>query len=67
MTTPLPPDEFALLMRQAGMTKLDAAEVEDIRHAHAKLQAMLATLRDPSPPLAAEPAFAFAAKEETRA
>lgn len=60
---PLPPDEFAALLRHAGITRLDAAEVEDIRHAHAKLRVMLATLRDPAPALSAEPAFAFAAAE----
>lgn len=61
---PLPPDEFAALLRHAGITKLPPGEVEDIRHAHAKLMAMLATLRDPAPLLAAEPAFAFAAEEK---
>lgn len=61
---PLPAHEFAALLRHAGVTRLAAAEVEDIRHAHAKLMAMLAELRDPAPPLAAEPAFTFAAAGE---
>lgn len=62
MPEPLPPEAFATLLAQAGL-KLPPEEAEDIRLAHAKLQGMLAMLRDPAPPLAAEPAFAFAAKE----
>ncbi|UPY39039.1 hypothetical protein [Sediminicoccus sp. KRV36] len=58
MAEPLPPDQFALLMARAGIS-LPPAEVEDLRHAHAKLQAMLEMLRSPAPPLAAEPGFTF--------
>ena len=58
MADPLPPDQFAMLMAQAGIT-LPAEEVEDLRHAHAKLLNMLEILRAPAPPLAAEPAFTF--------
>ncbi len=61
---PLPPEDFAALLRHAGITQLPPAEVEDIRHAHARLMDMLATLRDPAPPLAAEPAFTFRADGE---
>ncbi len=65
---PMPPGDFAALLRHAGLTKLAPAEVEDIRHAHSKLMAMLAVLRDPPPPLAAEPALVFVpAGEETPA
>jgi hypothetical protein len=62
MAEPLSPESFAGLLAQAGVT-LPAAEVEDLRHAHAKLMAMLATLRDPPVPLPAEPAFTFAPGE----
>ena len=62
MADPLPPDQFATLMAQAGIS-LPAEEVEDIRHAHAKLMGMLEMLRAPPVPLAAEPAFTFAVEE----
>lgn len=58
MAEPLPPDQFALLLDQAGIT-LPPDEVKDLRHAHAKLLGMLETLRAPAPKLAAEPAFTF--------
>jgi len=62
MAEPLPPDQFATLMAQAGIT-LPAEEVEDLRHAHAKLLGMLEILRAPAPPLAAEPAFTFSTEK----
>ena len=62
MAEPLPPQHFALLLQQAGIT-LPPEEVESLRHAHAKLADMLALLRQPSVPLAAEPAFTFKAGE----
>jgi hypothetical protein len=58
MADPLPPQHFALLLQQAGIA-LPPEEVESLRQAHAKLADMLALLRAPSPPLAAEPAFTF--------
>lgn len=60
MVEPLSPESFATLLAQTGVT-LPPAEAEDLRHAHAKLMEMLAMLRDPPMPLAAEPAFTFAA------
>ena len=54
--------EFATLMAQAGITLLPPAEVEDLRHAHAKLKAMLELLRTPPVALAAEPAFTFSVR-----
>lgn len=62
MADPLPMEEFAILMAKAGIT-LPLAEVEDLRHAHAKLRGMLETLRQPAMPLVAEPAFTFKAGE----
>lgn len=62
MPDPLPPAQFATLMAQAGVT-LPAAEVEDLRHAHAKLAGMLEMLRKPAPKLAAEPAFTFSTEK----
>jgi hypothetical protein len=62
MPEPLPPAEFALLMAQAGIT-LPPAEVEDLRHAHAKLRGMLEMLRAPAPKLAAEPGFTFSTEK----
>ena len=62
MTEPLPADEFVKLLARTGVT-LPPAEVEDLRLAHAKLQDMLALLREPPIPLAAEPAFTFKAGE----
>jgi hypothetical protein len=62
MPEPLSPDQFALLMARAGVT-LPPAEVEDLRHAHAKLQAMLDVLRAPSPRLVAEPGFTFSTEK----
>lgn len=62
MAEPLPPDHFATLMAQAGIT-LPAEEVEDLRHAHAKLLGMLEVLRAPAPTLAAEPAFTFSTEK----
>ena len=62
MVSQIPVEEFATLMAKAGVT-LPAAEVEDLRHAHAKLAAMLDMLRQPAIPLAAEPAFTFKAGE----
>jgi hypothetical protein len=62
MPDPLPPAAFATLMAQAGIT-LPAAEVEDLRHAHAKLQGMLDMLRAPAPKLAAEPGFTFSTEK----
>jgi hypothetical protein len=59
MAEPVLPETFAILMARAGIT-LPPDEVEDLRHAHAKLQSMLEVLRAPAPPLAAEPAFTFA-------
>ncbi len=59
MAEPLSPESFATLLAQTGVT-LPPAEVEDLRHAHAKLMTMLAMLREPPAPLAAEPAFTFA-------
>lgn len=58
MAEPLSPESFATLLAQAGVS-LPPSEAEDLRHAHAKLMAMLAMLRDPPVPLAAEPAFTF--------
>jgi hypothetical protein len=60
MAEPLSPERFATLLAQTGVS-LPPAEVEDLRHAHAKLMTMLAMLRDPPVPLAAEPAFTFTA------
>jgi len=62
MAEPVSPDHFATLMAQAGIT-LPAEEVEDLRHAHAKLLGMLEVLRAPAPPLAAEPAFTFSTEK----
>jgi tmRNA-binding protein len=62
MADPLPPQHFALLLQQAGIT-LPPEEVESLRQAHAKLADMLALLRQPGVPLAAEPAFTFKAGE----
>lgn len=62
MAEPLSPESFATLLAQAGVS-LPPAEAEDLRHAHAKLMTMLAMLRDPPVPLAAEPAFTFAPGE----
>ena len=62
MAEPLPANEFAILMAQAGIA-LPPAEVEDLRHAHAKLKGMLELLRKPAVPLAAEPAFTFAVEK----
>jgi len=62
MPEPLPPDQFALLMARAGVT-LPPAEVEDLRHAHAKLQGMLDVLRAPAPKLVAEPGFTFSTEK----
>lgn len=62
MPEPLPPAEFATLMAQAGIS-LPAAEVEDLRHAHAKLLGMLQALRAPAPKLLAEPAFTFSTEK----
>ena len=59
MAEPLSPETFAILMARAGIT-LPPDEVEDLRHAHAKLLPMLGLLRAPALPLAAEPAFIFA-------
>lgn len=58
MAEPLSPESFATLLAQTGVT-LPPAEVEDLRHAHAKLMTMLAMLRDPPIPLAAEPMLIF--------
>jgi len=58
MADPLPPQVFALLLQQAGIA-LPPEEAESLRLAHAKLADMLALLRQPAPPLAAEPAFTF--------
>lgn len=55
-------DEFNAMLARAGMD-LEVVEVEDLRHAHAKLQAMLELLRTPPVELAAEPAFTFAVEE----
>lgn len=63
MAEPLPAHEFAILMAQAGITLLPPAEVEDLRHAHAKLKGMLVSLRTPPVPLAAEPAFTFSTEK----
>ncbi|MDB5416153.1 MAG: hypothetical protein JWR10_4488 [Rubritepida sp.] len=60
MAEPLSVQDFATIVAQAGLT-LPPAEVEDLRHAHAKLMGMLALLRDPAIPLAAEPALTFSA------
>jgi hypothetical protein len=65
MADPLPPERFAALLLSAGVT-LPAAELEDIRLAHGHLQEMLATLREPLSPLAAEPAFTFAPQDPAR-
>lgn len=62
MAEPLSVESFAILLARSGV-KLPAAEAEDLRHAHAKLMEMLAMLRDPAVPLAAEPAFTFKAGE----
>jgi hypothetical protein len=62
MAEPLPPDQFAILMARAGIN-LPPAEVEDLRHAHAKLQGMLEVLRAPAPKLVAEPAFTFSTEK----
>lgn len=62
MTEPLPAESFAALLAQAGVS-LPPGEAEDLRHAHAKLMEMLAMLRDPPMPLAAEPAFTFTTGE----
>lgn len=58
MADMLSPERFAALLDQAGIS-LPAAEVEDLRQAHAKVLAMTALLRDPPVLLAAEPAFIF--------
>lgn len=58
MAEPLSPESFATLLAQTGVT-LPPAEVEDLRHAHAKLMAMLEMLREPPMPLAAEPMLIF--------
>ncbi|MBY0339040.1 MAG: hypothetical protein K2X11_20675 [Acetobacteraceae bacterium] len=63
MSDPLPPDVFATLLDQAGL-KLPPAEAEDLRHAHAKLRAMLDLLRTPEPALAEEPGFVFRPLED---
>lgn len=55
---PVSPGEFAAMMARAGIS-LPPAEVEDLRHAHAKLRGMLEVLRAPAPKLAAEPGFTF--------
>jgi hypothetical protein len=60
---PLSPEEFALLMRQAGLD-LPAAEVEELRLAHPKLRVLLDRLRAPASELRAEPAFTFAVHED---
>jgi hypothetical protein len=62
MADPLPPQHFALLLQQAGVS-LPPEEVESLRQAHAKLADLLALLRQPSVPLASEPAFSFKAGE----
>ena len=62
MAEPLSPESFATLLAQTGVT-LPPDEAEDLRHAHAKLMEMLAMLRDPAIPIAAEPAFTFTAEE----
>jgi hypothetical protein len=62
MPEPLTPEDFATLMAQAGIS-LPAAEVEDLRHAHAKLAGMLEMLRKPAPKLVAEPAFTFSTEK----
>lgn len=58
MTAPLPPQDFALLLRRAGLN-LPPAEAEALRLAHPRLQAMLEALRDPPNAPGTEPAFAF--------
>lgn len=58
MPDPIPAEEFGALLARAGLT-LPPAEVEDLRHAHAKLLGMLDLLRDGPPALAEEPAFTF--------
>jgi hypothetical protein len=60
---PLEPEEFALLMRRAGLD-LPAAEVEELRLAHPRLRVLLDRLRAPANTLAAEPAFTFAVHED---
>ena len=62
MAEPLPANEFAILMAQAGIM-LPAAEMEDLRHAHAKLRGMLEVLRTPAVKLSAEPAFTFSTEK----
>ena len=56
---PLSQEEFALLMREAGLN-LPAAEVEELRLAQPKLRVLLDRLRAPANKLAAEPAYTFA-------
>ncbi|MCW8085139.1 hypothetical protein [Sabulicella glaciei] len=63
MPEPLPPAEFAALLVRAGIA-LPEREAEDLRLAHPRLLAMLATLRDPPPAAEEEPAFTFAAGDE---
>lgn len=58
MAEPLPAKDFSFLLAQAGIS-LPPTEVEDLRLAHAKLLGMLALIRQPAPPLPAEPAFTF--------
>ena len=60
MPEPVPPEAFAVLLAEAGL-KPDAAEAEDWRQAHAKLQTLLELCRPNA--LAAEPAFTFAVEE----
>lgn len=62
MPEPLPPDQFYTLMAEARIS-LPAAEVEDLRHAHAKLRSMLEILRAPAPRLVAEPGFTFSTEK----
>jgi len=56
---PLDPQEFALLMRRAGLD-LPPAEVEALRLAHPHLRVLLDRLRAPANLLSAEPAVTFA-------
>ncbi len=54
-------EEVALLLARAGIT-LPAAEAADIRAAYVMLAPMLASLRTPAIPIAAEPAFTMRAE-----
>jgi hypothetical protein len=62
MPEAVPPDEFTPCWPVPAWTSMPPRR-RILRHAHAKLQAMLELLRAPAPELAAEPAFTFAAEE----